>query len=57
VLASTLSFAGAKQCFENSLLTPRPADSISDAVIKIKKPSDEAGWFVNFGGGDNHITS
>ena len=41
----------------HSSLTPRPGSSKNTGsvpvptAIKIKKPPDEAGWFVNFGGG------
>ncbi len=46
----------------HSPLTPRPGSSKNTGsipvatAIKIKKPPDEAGWFVNFGGGGGNRT-
>ncbi len=47
----------------HSSLTPRPGSSKNTGsvpvptAIKIKKPPDEAGWFVNFGGGGGNRPS
>ncbi|HEY8102510.1 MAG TPA: hypothetical protein VIF82_17360 [Burkholderiaceae bacterium] len=49
-LQARIRFGSGEHARRNPAFAPRPADSISDAIIKIKKPSDEAGWFVNFGG-------